>query len=51
MILNLFNTVFESGYFPESWAEGFIIPIHKKGDRNDVSNYTVQRHNPIKRTG
>ena len=38
-ILNLFNTVFESGYFPESWAEGFIIPIHKKGDRNDVSNY------------
>ena len=38
-ILNLFNNAFEIGYFPESWSEGFIIPIHKKGDKNDVSNY------------
>ena len=27
------------GYFPESCQEGFIIPIHKKGDKNEVSNY------------
>ena len=27
------------GYFPEKWSEGFIVPIFKKGDINDVSNY------------
>ncbi|MCG8046233.1 MAG: reverse transcriptase family protein, partial [Candidatus Thiodiazotropha endolucinida] len=31
--------LYEMGYFPESWTEGHIIPIFKKGDRNDVSNY------------
>ncbi|MCG8033540.1 MAG: reverse transcriptase family protein, partial [Candidatus Thiodiazotropha taylori] len=38
-IHNLFNKLYEMGYFPESWTEGHIIPIFKKGDRNDVSNY------------
>ncbi|XP_060553306.1 myosin-8-like, partial [Ruditapes philippinarum] len=27
------------GYFPEQWTEGFIVPLHKKGDINDPSNY------------
>ena len=36
---NLFNKVFEMGYFPERWAEGHIIPIFKKGDKNEASNY------------
>ena len=27
------------GYFPEKWSEGFIVPIFKKGDINEVSNY------------
>ena len=38
-IQNLFNKIFEIGYFPEKWSEGFIIPIFKKGDTNEVSNY------------
>ncbi|MCG7877024.1 MAG: reverse transcriptase family protein, partial [Candidatus Thiodiazotropha endolucinida] len=38
-LFNLFNKIFEIGYFPENWAEGFIIPVFKKGDKNDVSNY------------
>ncbi|MCG8045176.1 MAG: reverse transcriptase family protein [Candidatus Thiodiazotropha taylori] len=38
-IHRLFNHIFDLGYFPEAWSEGFIVPIHKKGDRNDVSNY------------
>ena len=38
-ILQLFNKAFDLGYFPELWSEGFIIPIHKKGDKNEVSNY------------
>ena len=27
------------GYFPENWSECFIVPIFKKGDINEVSNY------------
>ena len=38
-LTDIFNTVFEAGHFPKCWSEGFIVPIHKKGDRNDVSNY------------
>ena len=35
----LFNKLIQIGYFPEKWFEGFIIPIFKKGDVNEVSNY------------
>ena len=28
-----------SGYFPESWSKGCIVPIYKKGDQNDTNNY------------
>lgn len=36
----LFNSVFESGYIPQSWLEGTIIPIYKnKGDPQDPNNY------------
>ena len=31
--------MFETGYFPESWAEGYIVPIFKKGDKEEASNY------------
>ena len=27
------NTVLQTGHFPESWSEGYIIPLHKKGSR------------------
>ena len=36
---NLYNKMFEIGYFPESWPEGYIIPIYKKGDKEEPSNY------------
>ena len=35
----LFNKLFSKGYFPNVWTEGFIIPLHKKGDVNEVGNY------------
>lgn len=38
-IHTLFNKIFEIGYFPEIWVEGHIIPIYKKGDKTEVSNY------------
>ena len=36
---NLFNKLFQTGYFPQKWAEGHIVLIFKKGDVNEVSNY------------
>ena len=38
-ICNLFNKLFEIGYFPESWTEGYIIPLHKKRSINEAENY------------
>ena len=38
-ILPLFNKIYELGYFPTNWAEGYVIPLHKKGGINDVNNY------------
>ncbi|MEW8548196.1 MAG: reverse transcriptase family protein, partial [Candidatus Thiodiazotropha sp.] len=38
--LKLFNTIFESGIFPDSWLEGKIRPIYKnKGERSNPENY------------
>lgn len=31
--------IFQVGYFPQKWSEGHIVPIFKKGDVNEVSNY------------
>ena len=35
----LFNKPLISGYFPISWAEGYIVLLHKKGDVNNVNSY------------
>ena len=35
----LFNKLFDLRYFPADWSEGFIVPLHKKGDTDDVCNY------------
>ena len=38
--LKLFNCIFDSGNFPEAWAEGLIVPIYKKkGSNDDPNNY------------
>lgn len=38
-LCDVFNGILLSGYFPEKWTEGVIIPLHKKGSVNDVNNY------------
>ena len=35
----IFNSLFDKGYFPTNWSEGFVVPIHKKGNINRVENY------------
>jgi len=37
-ICDIFNAVLDSDVFPDSWMEGIVIPLHKKGDKNDVNN-------------
>jgi len=29
-LLVLFNKIFKLGYFPDSWFEGYIVPLHKR---------------------
>ena len=39
-MVKLFNTVFMSGEYPESWCKGVIVPIYKnKGDIDSANNY------------
>jgi hypothetical protein len=37
--LILFNKIFDTGIYPESWCKGTIVPIYKKGDPTNASNY------------
>ena len=34
----MFNKIFLSGYFPEAWSASEIIPLHKKGIKNNIDN-------------
>ena len=35
----LFNVLLESGIYPSQWTKGVVIPIFKKGAKDDVNNY------------
>lgn len=35
----IFNKSLNSGFFPTRWKTAHITPIHKSGDRGDISNY------------
>ena len=37
--LKLFNSLFDKGIFPENWTESIILPLFKKGNVNNPSNY------------
>ena len=38
-ILILFNTLLKLEYFPTVWAVGKVVPLYKKGDKQDPNNY------------
>ena len=35
----LFSLSLKFGYVPDIWKSSYIIPLHKSGSRNDVTNY------------
>ena len=36
---NLFSKIYYSGNVPMDWKQANVVPIHKKGDKTDISNY------------
>ena len=38
-LCKLFNMSLSSSYFPEQWKLGNVVPVFKKGDKTDPSNY------------
>jgi hypothetical protein len=38
-IHKLINSVWNKEELPAQWKESIIVPIHKKGDKTDCSNY------------
>jgi len=38
-ICKLFNTIWNKEKLPQGWKELTIVPIYKKGDKTDCSNY------------
>jgi hypothetical protein len=38
-IHKLINSIWNKEEFPEQWKESIILPVYKKGDKTDFSNY------------
>ena len=48
MLTTLFNNCIQNSVFPQQLKFGLIIPIHKKGDKKNISNYRpITLLNPI----
>jgi exonuclease III len=39
VLCHLINNCFDTGYFPNELKQAKVIPVHKKGDKNECSNY------------
>jgi len=40
----LINSIWNKEELPEEWKESLIVPIYKKGDTTDCSNYSGISH-------
>lgn len=38
-LLHLFNSILNSGKYPEKWTKAILVPLHKKGPVSDLNNY------------
>ena len=41
-LVNIFNLSLDTGTFPNRWKQALITPVHKKGDKSNISNYQYQ---------
>ena len=39
LLCKLFNKILHSGHFPTEWGKALIVPIHRKENLNEPSNY------------
>ena len=39
LVTRIFNHIFLAGIFPSEWSKAYIIPVYKKGDKNECCNY------------
>lgn len=39
VLVTIFNAIFEGAAYPDTWREGLIVPLYKKGDPLDPNNY------------
>ena len=39
LLEKLFNNIFDTGRFPQSWTESIVLPLFKKGNTSDPNNY------------
>ena len=39
VLTGLFNKIYNTGHFPDQWTTGVIVPIFKKGDKDNTANY------------
>ena len=39
LLEKLFNKLLETGIFPNEWCRAIIVPVHKKGNRENPNNY------------
>ena len=38
-LCDIFNCSIAAGFFPSTWKTGIVVPVYKKGDRCNMSNY------------
>ena len=38
-LTKIFKNCLSTGYFPQSWKRGNVIPVHKKNSKQDIKNY------------
>ena len=39
LLMRIYNKVYSSGIYPDSWGRGIITPVYKKGDPYLAQNY------------
>ena len=39
ILTKVYNNIFAYGYFPSTWSDGLILPLHKKGSVDNVEIY------------